>query len=216
MNRRRAGTAPGMTTFEAVSLDLRGIDSSQGGTGWRATAREWVEAQLGTPTPPDMIFARDIPDTEWVGSWGASGYSTATFVGEGQQVDAAVLWRTARVQGEPLVVEGAELAGARLTLDGSDRPLVALSVHAGASGLADTIRGFLDEGGAELLAVGYLDVRDPDLPGGLAPPPLPGVVATPTAAAWITSADTGTWDTSGLPEGARPDGTPMRFVLDVP
>lgn len=205
-----------MTTFEAVSLDLRGIDSSQGGTGWRATAREWVEAQLGLPTPPDVIFARDLPDTEWVGSWGASGYSTATYVGAEHHVDAAVLWRTARVKGEPILVEGAELAAARLTLDGVDRELVALSVHAGARGLASTIRELLGDDGAELLAVGYLDVRDPDLPSGLAPPPLPGVVATPGAAAWITSADTGTWDTSGLPDGARPDGTPMRFVLDVP
>jgi len=203
-----------MSTFEAVSLDLRTVDPSQGGTGWRATAREWVTAQLGLANPPDLIFAREIPDTEWVGSWGASGYSTATVGGDDRRVHAAVLWRTARVRGEPLAVQGVELAGARVRLEGVEDPLVALSVHAGATGLAATVRELLDEGGVELLAVGDLDVRDPALPPGLAPPPLPGVLATPAAAAWITSADAGEWATAA-PGGPSPHGAPMRFVLDV-
>lgn len=204
-----------MSTFEAVSLDLRTIAPFQGGTGWRTTARSWVSAQLELPNPPDLIFAREIPDTEWVGSWGASGYSTATFVGDDHGVHAAVLWRTARVSGEPLAVEGLELAAARLRLDGVDRPLVVLSVHAGASGVAATVRRLLDDGAVELLAVGDVDVRDPALPAGLAPPPLPGVVATPGAAAWITSADAGEWEAARLPPGADPSSTPIRFVLDV-
>lgn len=209
------GHCCGMSTFDAVSLDLRTVAPSQGGTGWRSTAREWVAAQLELPSPPDLIFAREIPDTEWVGSWGASGYSTATFVADDHRVHAAVLWRTARVEGEPLAVEGVEVAAARLRLDGAARPLVAVSVHAGATGLAGTVRRLLDDGAAELLAVGELDVHDPDLPAGLAPPPLPGVVATPGAAAWITAAETGEWEAAGLPNGADPKGTPMRFVLDV-
>lgn len=204
-----------MTTFEAVSLDLRAVDPSQGATGWRTTARAWAAEQLGLRRPPDLVFAREIPDSEWVGSWGASGYSTATHVGDDHGVHAAVLWRTARIQGEPLHVEGAELAGARVRLEGLARPVVLLSAHAGATGLAATVRRLLEDHDGELLAVGDLDVRDPALPSGLAPPPLPGVVATPGAAAWITSAASGAWDPAALPEGASPHGPPMRFVLDV-
>ncbi|NUR08304.1 MAG: hypothetical protein HOQ45_15020 [Nocardioidaceae bacterium] len=97
-----------------------------------AAAHAWADQARGRAV--DLAFVQEVPTLVWLRGWRAAGYEYAV-ASPMYGSRSAVLWRTARVAGEPVELPAARYHGSYVSaarLDLPAGPLLVVSVHASA------------------------------------------------------------------------------------
>lgn len=108
----------------------------------RAAAATWAE-RVRREEQLNLVFAQEVPDTEWLDAWELAGWSVSDVEGPRYRVRSVLLWRGGTLEDlGPLDLptadyHGSYVAGRLLGVPGLEREVAVMSVHASPSPVSE-------------------------------------------------------------------------------